>query len=131
MIKTEVISAGVIKVVAPKKLKASDFVELAPKVEAIVKTGVNLRLLVDASQLDGWENVAALETHASFVKDHQQAVERIAVIVRHEWQHWLVGAAKVFLHPQIRMFDENETSDALAWITNRGQDDAATAAAGR
>jgi hypothetical protein len=45
-------------------------------------------------------------------------VERIAIIARHDWQHWLVGAVKVFLHPEIRMFDKSESDEALRWVTD-------------
>jgi hypothetical protein len=118
MIEIETIAPGVLKVVAPEKLTANDFAELAPKVDSIIKQGGKVRLLIDASSLEGWEDIAALEKHAAFVKAHQQKVERIAVIARHEWQHWLVGAVKVFLHPQIRVFESAEVKDALRWIAD-------------
>jgi hypothetical protein len=118
MITIETLAPGVLKVVAPEKLTADDFAELAPKVDSIIKQGRKVRLLIDASRLDGWEDIAALETHAAFVKAHQQKVERIAVIARHEWQHWLVGAVKVFLHPQIRVFDKSDAGQALQWIAD-------------
>ncbi len=41
---------------------------------------------------------------------------RIAVIARRDWQHWLVGAVNVFLHPQVKSFDPGHESDALRWI---------------
>lgn len=116
MIKTEVVAPGVLKIVAPEKLAAGDFAELAPKVEAMMQQQGDIRLLIDASRLEGWENIAALEEHAAFVKAHQQKVERIAVIARHDWQHWLVGAVKVFLHPEVRAFDKREESEALRWL---------------
>jgi hypothetical protein len=118
MLKLEVIAPGVLKIVAPVKLGADDFAQLAPKVEAILKHEGKVRLLIDATQLEGWDNIAALEEHAAFVKAHQQKVERIAVIAAHEWQHWLVGAVKVFLHPQIRVFDKGDADQALRWIAD-------------
>jgi hypothetical protein len=118
MIKTEVIAPGVLKIVAPEKLSANDFSDLAPQVESIMKQQGQIRLLIDASRLEGWENIAALEKHAAFVKTHQQKVERIAVIARHDWQHWLVGAVKVFLHPEVRAFDKGDESEALRWLEN-------------
>jgi hypothetical protein len=73
-------------------------------------------LLIDASGFDGWENIAAFENHAGFVKIHQQKVDRIAVIVAHDWQHWLVGAVRMFLHPEVRAYDERHENEALKWI---------------
>jgi hypothetical protein len=118
MIKIEIVAPSVLKIIAPEKLNANDFAELAPQVESIVKRQGKIRLIIDASRLEGWANITALEAHAAFVKAHQQKVERIAVIVRHEWQQWLVGAVKVFLHPEVRAFDKVHESDALQWIAN-------------
>ncbi|NEU14943.1 STAS/SEC14 domain-containing protein [Methylobacterium sp. BTF04] len=119
MIKLEVISPGVLKIIAPVKLSADDFAHLAQKLDSILKHEGKVRVLIDATQLDGWDSTAALEQHAAFVKTHQKRVERIAVIAQHDWQHWLVGAVKVFLHPQIRVFDKSAADQALQWITDR------------
>jgi hypothetical protein len=118
MIELNAIAPGVLKVVAPVKLSAEDFAALAPKVDAILAAGGKVRLLIDATQLEGWDSMAAFERHAGFVKAHVQKVERIAVVARHEWQHWLVGAVKVFLHPEIRVFDKGEADQALRWVEN-------------
>lgn len=116
MIKAELLAGGILKVVAPTKLQSGDFAELARQVDPLIRQKGQVRLIIDASNLQGWKNLAAVEEHAAFVKSHQHKVDRIAVIARHEWQHWLVGALKVFLHPEIRVFDKNHESDALDWI---------------
>ena len=116
MIKTEVIAPDALKIVAPERLKADDFRQLAPLVESIISRYGKIRLLIDGSRLQGWENIGAFETHAAFVKDHQQDVERIAIITGHEWQHWLAGAVRVFLHPAVRAFDKIEEGEALRWL---------------
>jgi hypothetical protein len=118
MIKTDIIAPGVLKIVAPEKLTGDDVSDLAPQVEAIMRRQGQIRLLIDASRLEGWENISALEKHAAFVKAHQQKVERIAVIARHDWQHWLVGAVRVFLHPEVRVFDMGDDVEALRWLEN-------------
>jgi hypothetical protein len=118
MIKLEFIAPGVMKIIAPVKLRAIDFAALGPKVGSILKREGKIRLLIDATQLEGWDNIAALEQHAAFVRAHQEKVERIAVIAQHDWQHWLVGAVAVFLHPQIRVFDTDDAECALRWIND-------------
>jgi hypothetical protein len=106
MIKIDSISDNILRITAPEKLKADDFRQIAPQVESIISRYGKIRLLIDASGFNGWENIAAFENHAGFVKSHQQKVERIAVIVAHNWQHWLVGAVRMFLHPEVRAFDK-------------------------
>jgi hypothetical protein len=116
MIKVERIADGVLKVVPPTKLQSGDFAELALQIEPIIRQKGQIRLLIDASHLAGWKDLAALEEHATFVKSHQEKVERIAVIAAHEWQRWLISAIKVFLHPEVRAFDNGQEDEALRWV---------------
>ena len=116
MIKIDIISGNVLRITAPDKLKADDFRQIAPQVDSIISRYGKVRLLIDASGFNGWENIEAFENHAGFVKNHQQKVDRIAVIVAHDWQHWLVGAVRVFLHPEVRAYDKGHESEALQWI---------------
>ena len=116
MIKTEIISGNVLKILAPDKIKADDFRQIAPQVDSIISQYGKIRLLIDASGFNGWENIAGFENHAGFVKSHQQKVDRIAVIVAHDWQHWLVGAVRMFVHPEVRAYDKSHESEALKWI---------------
>ena len=116
MIKTELVSPDLLEIVVPERLCADDFLALAPQIEAITKQHGKISLLIDASRLERWDNLAAVERHFAFVRDHQDKVERIAVIARHEWQHWLVGGIGVFLHPEIRVFDAGHADEARCWI---------------
>jgi SpoIIAA-like len=116
MIKTELIAPNALKIVAPDKLQADDFHQIAPQIDFLISQHGKIRLLIDASGFNGWENIAAFEKHAGFVKEHQQKVERIAVIAAHEWQQWLIGAIRIFVHPEVRAFDKSHESEALRWI---------------
>ena len=116
MLKMEVISANAVKITAPEKLKADDFLQIAPQIDSLISQHGQLRLLIDASDFGGWENISAFGNHAGFVKSHQQRVERIAVIVGYKWQHWLVGAARMFVHPTVRVYEKSREAEALQWI---------------
>ena len=116
MIKTELISANALKIVVPDKLKADDFRKIAPQIDSLISQHGKIRLLIDGSGFEGWENIAALQAHAGFIRSHQQKIERIAVIARHDWQHWVIGAARMFLHPEVRVYDRNHENEALQWI---------------
>ena len=122
MIKTEIISANALRIIAPEKLKADDFRQLAPQVNSLISQHGKIRLLIDASGFNGWENVAAFANHVGFVKNHQRKVERIAVIAAHGWQHWVIGAVKMFLlklprfrgHPTFGVFGVHNGKKAPA-----------------
>jgi energy-converting hydrogenase Eha subunit G len=116
VIKIEIISANALKIIAPEKLNVDDFPKIAPQVDSVIRQYGKVRLLIDASGFKGWENIAAFDNHAKFVKNHQQKVERIAVIAGHDWQHWLIGAVRIFLHPEVRAYDKSHENEALQWI---------------
>ena len=113
MIKTEIVSDNALRITAPEKLKADDFQQIVPQVDSIISRYGKIRLLIDATAFNGWEKIAAFEHHAGFVKNHQKKVDRIAVIVGHDWRYWLVGAVRVFLHPEVKAYHESE---AMHWI---------------
>jgi hypothetical protein len=116
MIKTESICANGLKITIPHKLNAEDFRQIAPLIDSVISEHGNIRLLIDASGFDGWENIEAFETHIGFVKNHQQKIERIALIAGHEWQHWLISLVKMFVHPEVKAFDKSHENEALHWI---------------
>ena len=80
-------------------------------------------MLIDASKFSGWENITAFENHAGFVKNHEKNVERIAVIVAQDWQRWLIGTVRIFLHPKVKAYDQGHEGEALQWIAAEGLPD--------
>ncbi len=116
MIEIVTITGNLLEITATEKLAIDDFPKIAPQIDAIISQYGVVRLLIYASAFAGWENLAAFEQHAEFVKKHQQKVERIAFVTSHDWQRWLVGAVRIFLHPEIRAFDASQQAEALRWI---------------
>jgi len=116
MIKIEVIAVNALKISVPEKLNADDFRQIAPQIDNLISQQCKIRLLIDATGFNGWESITAFEKHAGFVKNHQQKIERIAVIAGHAWQHWLIGAVRIFVHPEIRAFNKNNEAEAREWI---------------
>src|SRR5665213_1846890 len=107
MIKADIISNAALRIIAPKKLKAEDFRQLRPQIDSLINQRGKIRLLIDGSEFEGWENIAAIQAHAGFIRSHQRKIERIAVIARHNWQHWVIGAAGMFLHPEVTVYDQD------------------------
>ena len=68
MIKTDIVSNNVLRITAPEKLNADDFHQITPQVDSIISRYGKIRLLIDAFAFNGWENIAAFENHAGFVK---------------------------------------------------------------
>jgi len=120
MIAVEQLGANALKLTAPPKLQVGDFARLAPLADGLIREFGSLRLLIDATALTGWESPAAVESHAAFVKGHQHKVERIALLAAHDWQHWLIAAVRVFLHPRIKVFAPGEEDKARRWLLDKG-----------
>jgi len=118
MINTELLSGNALRITVPVKFKADDFRQIAPQIDSLISQYGKIRLLIDVSGFNGWDNIAAFENHAGFIKikDHHQKIERIAGIAAHAWQHWLIGAVRIFLHPEVRTYDKSHESEALQWI---------------
>jgi hypothetical protein len=116
MIKTEAMSPCALKIVPSEKLTEADFHGLAQRVDPMITTCGQVRLLIGVSGFNGWESYAAFRAHASFIKNHQRNVERIAVIVGHDWQHWVVDLARMFLHPEARAFEKSREDEAQRWV---------------
>ena len=53
-----------------------------------------------------------------FVKNHYQKIDRIAVIAAHDWQRWVVGTIRIFVHPEVQAFGTENEHDALRWIAS-------------
>ena len=116
MITIEPIAGRALKVTAVGKINADDFQRLLPQIDALIQKEGKIRLLIDASNCSGWENMAAFERHIGFVKNHHQKVDRISVITGHDWQHWVIGTVRLFVHPEVRAYDKSEENNALEWI---------------
>ncbi len=41
---------------------------------------------------------------------------KIALIALHLWQHLIAGAASVFVHPIIKVFDQYKAAEAENWL---------------
>ena len=59
MIAAQSISASTVKIIVLEEIKANDFMQLAPRIDSIIQQLGKIRLLIDATDFDGWENIAA------------------------------------------------------------------------
>ena len=116
MIKTEIISGNVLRIVAPIKLYVDDFQQITPEVDSFISQHGKIRLLVDVSSFNGWNNAVALLKHIQFIKDHHHNVERIAVVGARSWQHWVIGVIRMIVHPEVKSYDRSQQNEALQWI---------------
>lgn len=116
MIKLENAKDNILKVIMPEKLQEDDFKKIALQVDEVIKKYGKIRVLIDASNFCGWEDLAAFEHHIGFIKKHHHEVECIAVIAGYSWHHWVAGTIKLFIHPEIKVFNKLQKNEAEQWL---------------
>ena len=114
----EVLTAAdnIVELALKGTIRSNDFDRIEEHVDGLIAKYGQIRLLLDASEFEGWQDVDAAKTHFLFVKQHHTRVERIAVLGNHQWQHWLASAIGVFLHPEVKCFEPDEKRSALKWL---------------
>lgn len=119
MISVEPLGGNAIKVQPSGKLDESDIRKIGTEADRLIKEHGNIKVLVDASDFNGWADMDTAKKHFKFVRDHHEKVERIALVAGHAWQHWLAGVMSHFVHPEIRVFHKGDTSAATDWLLQR------------
>lgn len=119
MIRIENISTNIVKIKASRKITYTDFQRITPDIDKLIKKHGEIKLLIDATELTGWRGFHAFRQHIGFVITHQKHVEKIAVIISHNWQRCVAGVMRMFVHPQIRTFDKNHEKEAKEWVKRK------------
>ena len=70
MSKAEPIAANALRLTPQGKLTAVDFRALVPRVDAMIERSGQIRLLIDATEFDGWDSFEGFKTHAGFIRAH-------------------------------------------------------------
>ncbi|MBN1590555.1 MAG: STAS/SEC14 domain-containing protein [Pirellulales bacterium] len=107
---------NVVELALQGTIRANDFDRIREHVDELIARHGAVRLLLDATEFEGWQDVEAAKTHFEFVKEHHDRVERIAVLGNRQWQHWLASAIGVFLHPEVKCFEPDEREAARMWL---------------
>ncbi|MCB1650628.1 MAG: STAS/SEC14 domain-containing protein [Alphaproteobacteria bacterium] len=121
MIMIENNTGNLVEVTVQGALQEGDFKDLAQRADALIEKYGHVRIMVDVSRFEGWENFEAAERHFDFVRRHHENVERLAVIAGHAWQHWMAAMGGVFLHPEVKVFDPAQREDAKRWALAGGR----------
>ena len=119
MIEIQEIKENLIELRISGRLEVGDFEKIAPQVDKVIQDKGAIYLLIDGSSFDGWSNFSAAKEHFQFVKKHHKKVISIALITGHLWQRCLLAFARVFVHPEIKTFDQNKRAEAEQWLDQK------------
>lgn len=98
------------------RIKASDWDAVAPLIDEKIRAHGPIKLFLDASELQGWEDLEAARAHFRFIKAHHENVERLAILADKHWLRWLAGVGRQFLNAEVRAFESNDREFAERWL---------------
>lgn len=108
--------SNLLEITANHKLEMGDFDKLYPIVDGLIQKHGAINVLVNASNFSGWESFTTFKADLNFVKSHHQKVNRIAFIIGPIWLYAMALIAKNFIHPEFKIFKEDEINKAREWL---------------
>jgi hypothetical protein len=115
-IQTDGSAANHVVVRATGKLTKDEIIQFGSDFEGLMRDREKVRVLLDATELDGWDSGSALWQEAKFDMKHLSDIDRLATVGAKRWQEALEAAVKPFVHPTMRYFDASEMRAAHDWL---------------
>lgn len=99
------------------KVLHEDFENLTPVLDAqIASDGGSIRLLLDLSAFEGWEDLHAIWNHFILVKNHHKQVERIAIVGDENWERRLAEYVVRFAVAEVGYYTPDRIEAACEWL---------------
>jgi hypothetical protein len=96
------------------KLAATDYAELIPAVDRLIRLHGKLRLLFELTAFQGWEP-GAFWDELKFDLNHFADIERIAIIGDKKWEQDMTAFYRPFTEATIRYFSVADAAQAWKW----------------
>jgi SpoIIAA-like len=97
------------------KLVKSDYEQLVPEFERLVRQHGKLRLLFDMAGFHGWDVSAAWQDFKLGMQ-HFSDIERLAMVGETRWQQGMAIFCKPFTGASVRYFDHVDAAKARQWL---------------
>ena len=113
---------GILRIQPSGVLSAEDFAALTRFADAHLGIHGTLGgLLIEAQAFPGWDSFAAFAAHLRFFRDHQQRIERIALVTGSPIAHIAELLLEPFIAADIRLFPFDASDAALHWLRTDGR----------
>ncbi len=108
---------GILDVEVSEALSINNFHTLSQVVDPWIEKNNELHaIIIHTEHFPFWENLGALASHISFVKNHHKHVEKVALVANGILPHIAPALAKVFVKAKIKSFKYNEMYEARDWV---------------
>lgn len=114
--------SNIVKAKIVGEMQAEDWDTAAPTIDQLINDYGNINLFLDATEFKGWDDLKAAKAHLSFVKNHHKKIDRVALVTGKNWQHWIAGAASVFVDAELKAFEDNQRNLAADWVQGNEQE---------
>jgi hypothetical protein len=111
---------GILTVFPTGALAERDFTALAGLVDPFIEAkGALNGLMVIAEHFPGWENFASLITHIRFVRNHERAIRRVAVVTDSPLLGLMPALARHFVDAEVQSFPFAQRDAAFDWLKGK------------
>ena len=108
---------GILIVSPDEALQASDFEQLASRVDPFIEENGSLNgLMIYTESFPGWENFAGLVSHIKFVKNHHKQIKKVAAVTDSGIAPVFPKIASHFVDAEIKHFDYQDRDEAILWL---------------
>ena len=108
---------GVLHVALRGKLDAAVYEEEQRDMDAFLRREDHPRFLIDLTDFDGWQGLAALPRHLSVMRTHMHAPGKVAIVGNAAWQR-LGERVLGQLRGETKFFKGEEIDAAKAWLAD-------------
>jgi hypothetical protein len=108
---------GILVVSPQAPLSKEDFGGLTAAVDAYLSDHAKLHgVLIHSQGFPGWDSFAGFTAHMSFVSNHHQKVERVAVVTDSKAAGLAESLGKHFTKAEVKHFAYADDAKALTWL---------------
>ncbi|WP_370311406.1 STAS/SEC14 domain-containing protein [Sagittula sp.] len=107
---------GVLHVQLVGKLDPAVMEEEERDMDAFVRANPRFRLLLDLTEFDGWQGLAALNQHFRIARNHYDLIDKAAVVGKASWQKLAARGLGHLSGAKVKHFDPDNLDAAKTWI---------------
>jgi hypothetical protein len=101
---------------ASGKITPTDYEELVPAVEKLIKKMGNIRMLIDLEEFES-ESVKAWSHDFKFGHEFHDKIDKMAIVGDKKWEEWLTALVDPFYAREAQYFHVDDINAAWDWLS--------------
>lgn len=101
------------------KLEKEDFESVQRELDNYLKDNRKIKgVLIKAPEFPGWKDIEGLFSHLDFVKEHHDAINRVAIVTEDSKVTSSAPAADAMVDAEVKTFALSDENIATEWVEN-------------